>query len=155
MAYRRWLDNAFWETPEKDKVNCILEMEDDVGRQTTQVFLLHKVDAEGNPNPMFQELLDAHSEESIDKNTEERKARKEAERQEVLQKEEEHAKARKLERLFNHKLELFETDEIKNSKNRQLKAKIRRSKSQVEAMYYAFKLLEESIQEESESVGEE
>jgi hypothetical protein len=104
---------------------------------------------------MFQELLDAHSEESIDKNTEERKARKEAEKQEVLQKEEEHAKARKLERLFNHKLELFETDEIKNSKNRQLKAKIRRSKSQVEAMYYAFKLLEESIQEESESVGEE
>lgn len=155
MAFKRWMDNAFWENPEKDKLNCILEMQDDAGREERHVMMLNKMDEDGNPNPVFEEVVSALGEESIDRNTEERKVRKAAEREEKLQRDEEHARARKLEQLFNYKLEMFETEEIKNSKNRKLKAKIRRSKSQLEAVYYALKLLEETYEEELENGGEE
>ena len=148
------MDNAFWETEEKDKVNCILEMEDDVGRQTTQVMLLHRLDKEGAENPIFYEVIETLGKELIDKNTEERKVRKAAEKEEKAQRDEEFARARKLEQLFNYKLEVFETEEIKNSKNRKLKAKLRRAKSKVEVNLWALKILEESL-EEVENVGEE
>ena len=56
--------------------------------------------------------------------------------------------------LFNYKLEVFETEEIKNSKNRKLKAKLRRAKSKVEVNLWAMKILEETL-EEVDDVGEE
>ena len=57
----------------------------------------------------------------------------------------EHARARKLEELFNYKLEIFETEEIKNSKNRKLKSKLRRAKSKVEVNLFAMLLLKEEL----------
>ena len=146
MSFRRWMDNAFWEDDKKDRLNCILEMQDDTGRETRQVFMLHKLDQDGNETEMFKEVVETLGEELIDQNTEDRKVRKENEAAEKKQRDEEHAKARKLEDLFNYKMEIFETDEIKNSKNRKLKAKIRRAKSKVEVNLWAMKLLEEELE---------
>ena len=70
---------------------------------------------------------------------------KAAQAEEKKQRDVEHARARKLEELFNYKLEIFETEEIKDSKNRKLKAKIRRAKSKVEVNLWAMKLLEEAL----------
>lgn len=154
MSYRKWLDNAYWENPEKDRLNCILEMEDDVGRKITQVMLLSRLDKDGSENELFNEVIESRGVEEIDRNTEERKVRKTSEAEEKKQREEEHARARKLEELFNYKLEVFETEEIKSSKNRKLKAKLRRAKSKVEVNLWALKILEESL-EEVENVGEE
>jgi hypothetical protein len=154
MSYKRWMNNAFWENPEKDKLNCILEMEDDVGRKSTQVMLLSRLNKDGSENELFNEVIDALGEESVDRNTEERKIRKAAEKEEKKQRDSEHARARKLEELFNYKLEVFETEEIKNSKNRKLKAKLRRAKSKVEVNLWAMKILEETL-EEVDDVGEE
>ena len=42
MSYRRWMDNAFWETDEKKELNCILEMEDDMGRVTPSTDVVGK-----------------------------------------------------------------------------------------------------------------
>lgn len=148
------MNNAFWENPEKDKLNCILEMEDDVGRKSTQVMLLSRLNKDGSENELFNEVIDALGEESVDRNTEERKIRKAAEKEEKKQRDSEHARARKLEELFNYKLEVFETEEIKNSKNRKLKAKLRRAKSKVEVNLWAMKILEETL-EEVDDVGEE
>jgi hypothetical protein len=103
---------------------------------------------------LFNEVIDALGEESVDRNTEERKIRKAAEKEEKKQRDSEHARARKLEELFNYKLEVFETEEIKNSKNRKLKAKLRRAKSKVEVNLWAMKILEETL-EEVDDVGEE
>lgn len=159
MSYKRWMDNAFWETPEKDKLNCILEMEDDVGRQTRQVMLLHRLNKDGSENELFNEVLETLGEESVDRNTEDRKVRKAAEAEEKKQRDVEHARARKLEELFNYKLEVFETEEIKNSKNRKLKAKLRRAKSKIEVNLYAMMILQEALEEPvaevEENVGEE
>lgn len=150
MSYRRWMDNAFWETEEKEMLNCILEMEDDVGRVTRQVMKLRKTDEEGKDNPDFIEVVEALGEELIDENTEERMSRKKRESEEKKQQELEHAKARKLEQLFNYKLEAFEIDDIKNSKNRQLKSKLRRAKNRVEVDLYAIMIVMEEMKKREE-----
>ena len=150
MSYRRWMDNAFWETEEKEMLNCILEMEDDVGRVTRQVMKLRKTDEEGKDNPDFTEVVEALGEELIDENTEERMSRKKRESEEKKQQELEHAKARKLEQLFNYKLEAFEIDDIKNSKNRQLKSKLRRAKNRVEVDLYAIMIVMEEMKKREE-----
>lgn len=151
------MDNAFWETSEKEMLNCILEMEDDVGRVTRQVMKLRRLDNEGNENPDFNEVVEFLGEELIDQNTEERTERKKREAEEDKQRELEHAKARKLEQLFNYKLEAFEVDEIKNCKNRQLKSKLRRAKSKVEVDMYAIMIMmeEKKRQEEEAESGKD
>jgi len=157
MSRRTWLDNAFWETSEKQMINCILELEDDVGRVTRQVMKINRYDKEGNENPDFIEVVDSVTEEVVNKNTEDRRIRKKAEAEEQKQREIEHAKARKLEKLFEYKLETFEVEEIKNSKNRPLKSKLRRAKSKVEVDLYAMMILAEELKkkEEEEANGKE
>jgi Mg2+ and Co2+ transporter CorA len=145
MAYRKWLDNAFWETESKEQLNCILEMEDDVGRVTRQVMKLNKTDKEGNPNPMYQEVVDEVGEDTIDNETKTREDKKKNEKAEAEMRENEHVKARRLEELFNYKLQVFETEEIKNSKNRALKGKIRRAKSQVEVNLWAIEVMRDAL----------
>jgi hypothetical protein len=158
MSHRKWMDNAFWETDEKEMLNCILEIEDDVGRVTRQVMKLRRtIDDEGNENPDFIEVVETLGEDLITENTNERNARKKREAEEDKQRELEHAKARKLEQLFNYKLEAFEIDDIKNSKNRQLKSKLRRAKNRVEVDLFAIMIVMEEMkkrEEEAES-GEE
>ena len=144
------MDNAFWETDEKQMLNCILEMEDDVGRVTRQVMKLRKVDDEGNDNPDFVEVVEALGDDLITENTNERNSRKKREAEEKKQQELEHAKARKLEQLFNYKLEAFEIDDIKNSKNRQLKSKLRRAKNRVEVDLYAIMIVMEEMKKREE-----
>lgn len=150
MSSRKWLDNAFWETEEKSQLNCILEIEDDVGRVTRQVMKLNRIDRAGNPNPDFDEVVAALGEENIDAYTTERVTRKKAEAEEQKQREFEHQKARKLEKLFNYKLEAFEVDEIKNSKNRALKSKLRRAKSRIEVDLYSIMILQEQLEKAAE-----
>lgn len=145
MSLKQWMDNAFWETEEKKQLNCILELVDDAGRETRQVMLLNRHDKDGNENELFNEVVDTLGEELIQQNTDDRKVRKAAQAEEKKQRDVEHARARKLEELFNYKLEIFETEEIKDSKNRKLKAKIRRAKSKVEVNLWAMKLLEEAL----------
>ena len=150
MSYRRWMDNAFWETEEKKELNCILEMEDDMGRVTRRQMLLARQDRDGNTNELFSEVVDALGEELIDKETIDRVERKAAEAEEEKQRDLEHQKARKLEKLFNYKLEAFEVEEIKNSKNRKLKAKLRRAKSKIEVDMYSIMILQDQLEAETD-----
>ena len=153
MSYKRWMDNAFWETDQKNELNCILELEDDVGRVTRQQMFLRRFEKNGDENELFNEVVDALGEARIDEETEARVVRKKAEAEESKIREEEHNKARKLEKLFNYKLEAFEVEEIKNSKNRKLKAKLRRAKSKIEVDMYSIMILQDQL--EAETNGEE
>ena len=148
------MDNAFWEDDTKEKLNCILEIMDDVERETRQVMLLQRTNKDGTPNELFNEVIDDLGVESVDRNTEDRKVRKAAEKEEGQQRDVEFARARKLEEMFNYKLEIFETEEIKNSKNRKLKGKLRRAKSKIEVNLYAMMLLQEVL-EPTEVVADE
>lgn len=148
MSSRKWLDNAFWETDEKNELNCIMELEDDLGRQTRQVMRLNKLDKKGDPNPDFEEVVEVLGEELITKNTEERIIRKKQEKEEKTRRDLEHAKARKLETLFNYKMEVFEIDEVKACKDRKMKSRLRRAKSKIEVDLYAMMILQEHIANE-------
>ena len=116
--------------------------------------LLQRTNKDGTPNELFNEVIDDLGVESVDRNTEDRKVRKAAEKEEGQQRDVEFARARKLEELFNYKLEIFETEEIKNSKNRKLKGKLRRAKSKIEVNLYAMMLLQEVL-EPTEVVADE
>lgn len=154
MSSRKWMDNAFWEKPEtKDDMSCILEIEDDSGKQIRQVMRLRKYIKDTDElNPDFEEVVEVLGEELITKNTEERIVRKENEKKEEHLKKEEHAKARKLEELFSYKMEAFEVDEIKGCKDRKLKAKLRRAKSKIEVDLYAMMILQKHLEDEEKSV---
>jgi len=150
MSRKQWMDNAFWETEEKKELNCILELEDDVGRVTRQQMFLHRVNKDGSENELFNEVIDALGEDSIDKETTDRVVRKKAQAEEDKLREDEHQKARKLEKLFNYKLEAFEVEEIKNSKNRKLKAKLRRAKSRIEVDMWSIMILQDQLEAEND-----
>jgi len=149
MSRKQWMDNAYWETEEKKELNCILELEDDVGRVTRQQMFLHRHDKDGSENELFNEVINDIGEEIIDKSTEDRVVRKKAEVEEESIREEEHNKARKLEKLFNYKMEAFEVEDIKNCKNRKLKAKLRRAKSKIEVDLYSIMILQDQLEAET------
>jgi len=145
VADRKWLDNAFWETPRKHILNCISE-EDLGGKTRRQVHKLDKFNSDGTENVLFKECVDFLGVESIDASTKRRYETKAKEAELNKQRKLEEANSKKLEKLFEYKLETFEIPEIKESKNRALKSKLRRSKSIPEVNLYAMMLVKESIE---------
>lgn len=144
---RIWLDNAFWETPKKEILNAISEEQVD-NKQIRTVHKLNKLNDDGTPNEMFNEVIEFLGDEVIEASTKKRLERKQAEAELDKQKKLEHERAKKLEKLFEYKLETFEIPEIKASKNRLLKSKLRRSKSIPEVNLYAMMIVKESLEDE-------
>lgn len=143
---RIWLDNAFWETPKKNVLNAICEF-DENGKRIRQVMKLSRYDNEGNPNPDFDEAFAYLGEEVIAKSTEERRQRKLSEMDMENERKVEEQKARKMEELFEYKLQLFEVPEIKNTTLRKMRAKLRRSKSIPEANLYSMLIMKHELEE--------
>ena len=143
---REWLDNGFWDNTTHTQIKAILRIEDDEGRVTTEVRTIKKGD-DDNPNPDWIEYFEQYDEEHLQKNTDERIERKEKEKEAEELLRQEHEQAKKLEKLFNAKLQAFEIEEVKNSKNRNLKAKLRRSKSIIEVNIYAMMIVMEAMNE--------
>ena len=144
---RIWLDNAFWETPKKQILNAISEEEVN-NKLTRQVHKLNKLNDDGSENELFNEVIEFLGEEKIDAATKKRLERKQSEAELEKAKKLEQEKSKKLEKLFEYKLETFEIEEIKNSKNRLLKSKLRRSKSIPEVNLYAMMIVKESLEDE-------
>ena len=141
---RIWLDNAFWETPKKNVLNAICEFDED-NRRIRQVMKMRRYDDNGEKNPDFWECLEYLGDEKIEKATEERRKRKLSEMELEKNRKLEEERARKMEALFEYKLELFEIPEIKNTKNRKLRAKLRRSQSIPEANIYSMLIMKDEL----------
>ena len=138
---RVWDKDAFWDTPKKNVLNCISEQEEG-NKKIRQVHKLTESD------PLFKQCVDALGVEHIDENTKRRvnlKFEKQKKKQEL---EESKIKAKKLEQLFNYKLKTFEVEEIRLSKNREPKSKLRRAKSIPEVNLWALKILEDYLNSE-------
>ena len=99
-------------------------------------------------NPDLVEIKTKFTQEELETNTrrkiQEINAERERRQQEELAKEQ----RKQQEELFAAKLRIFEIDAIKNSDNRLLKSKIRKSKSDVEALAWASALLLDAAQKE-------
>jgi hypothetical protein len=145
MSNRKWLDNSFWHNEEKEVAEAILVITDSEGREITQVLTVRKFDTEGETNPDWVELMDQIGEEKIDENTEERRKRKAEEREVEEQERKANQKARDLEELFDAKIKILEIEEIKNTENKTLKSKLRRSKTLLEMNTYAQLIMMEAL----------
>lgn len=88
-------------------------------------------------NTDYKSLLLQYTIEQIQKNTDEAVRIFRESKSRDAQREKEHAERRLNEELFLAKLEAFEMDEIKNSTNRELKRKIRKSKNKTEVLINA------------------
>lgn len=92
-------------------------------------------------NPDMKKILEVFTEEEIDKNTEESLKRRNDNVKRSMERREAEASRAKQESLFASKLEAFEIEGIKNSKNSEFKRLIRKSKSPMEVAAFAAILL--------------
>lgn len=137
----------FWENYQKDRITCkLVRMEN--GREVGDTVIISKFNEDGTENPDFQEVIKQNTLEKIDENTAEREERHRRRHEEEKRRAQERKQAQKLEELFNAKLEIFEVDTIKDSKNRKLKSKIRRAKNIYEMMAYTTMLLQDELNNE-------
>ena len=141
---RTWIKDAYWETPTKELLNCISEHKEGF-KDVHQVHKLKRGD------PLFDECVKSLTEKHIDVNTDRRVNKKFKEQEQQRQLELNRRKAEKLEQLFNYKLETFEVEDIKESKNRILKSKLRRSKSIPEVNLYAIMILQDKLENDKET----
>ena len=144
---RTWLDNAFWETPQKKTLNAISETVEK-NKTTRKVWKLDKFNDDGTENEMFKEVVSFLGKEKIDESSKKRLDKKQEEAEVDKHKKLEEQRAKKLEKLFEYKLETFEIPEIKESKNRLLKSKLRRSKSVPEVNLYAILIIQDAMKNE-------
>lgn len=140
--------HPFWETAAKDRITCRLNITHDDGSFSTSVARVSKYDQNGRVTNDYNEILEQNPVETIDKFTEDRLNRHKQERESRLKREKEKHEAKRLEDLFNLKLQTFEIPEIKESTNRKLKSKIRKAKNLVEMNAYATILLMENMSAE-------
>jgi len=143
--------HPFWENAAKDRLTARLNITHDDGSFSTTVAKVSKYDSDGKVTSDYEEVLSQNTMDEIDKFTEDRLERHRQEREANIKKQQEKNEAKRLEDLFNFKLQTFEIPEIKESTNRKLKAKIRKAKNVIEMNAYATILLMESINAESES----
>lgn len=143
--------HPFWENAAKDRLTVRLNITHDDGSFSTTVARVSKFDTEGKITSDYEEVLEQNSILEIDKNTEDRLERHKKEREAEIKKQQERNEAKRLEELFNYKLQTFEIPEIKDSTNRKLKAKIRKARNVVEVNLYATILMMEQLDGETES----
>lgn len=124
---------------EKTQIKCIFEYED--GGQFEAVV---SDTAEGNPD--WEEIMETFGVQGVDETTEKLREDREKRLEVHKQRRKDEEERIKNEALFAAKLEAFEIEEIKNSKNRDMKAKIRKAKSIVEVQSYATILLMKELE---------
>jgi hypothetical protein len=100
-------------------------------------------------NPDLIEIKQKFTVEELEANTRKKIQQINAERERKKQEEEARAQRKLQEELFAAKLKIFEIELIKNSTNRALKSRIRKSKSDVEALAWAAALMLNEAQQET------
>lgn len=144
----RQIVDPYWGDNNHSQIICKFVYED--GR-TLDVSIVNT----NGENPDWAAVLEAHSEESITERTDAMLAAR-AERQKEAQDQSAEQQERAMnEILFNHKIKLFEIEEIQNSTNRELKSKIRKADSIEKASVYAAVLVAQEIAKAAEEAAAE
>ena len=150
MITRKWATDSFWESYDQNRITTVLMIIDEEDRETKQQLTVNRYNPDGTDNPDFQEIISQLTEEKITENTTKRNEKRNAEREAREQRRLEKEKADELQRLFEAKIKAFEIDDIKNSKNRALKAKLRKAKNLVEVNIYSMMIVMEELENGSE-----
>ena len=138
---KREIKFPYWSRDDRTQVVCQFHYEDGTVLEASVMDT-----EEGNPD--WKEIMETFTIEEIDETTN-RMKEEAAEQQEKQRKEDEERKERmKTDALFAMKLEAFEIPLVRESKNRELKAKIRKSQNVVEVNAYTTILLMEAMKNE-------
>ena len=130
----RTIKNPYWNNQNKTHIMCEFHYEG--GPIVTASVTDTK---EGNPD--WKEIMEKWSIEEIDKLTENDLKEHVENKQKQKEHELDEMEKRKSEGLFSAKLEAFEIDLIKNSKDRVLKSRIRKAKNLIEVTAFAAALI--------------
>jgi hypothetical protein len=144
----KFLDNPFWRNDERTAVTAILQRELGNGKTENKVVDIDKYKSDGSVDPLWVKLMREVPRDKIDAFTESRRRRKIEEHNEKQYKEQQGKRARELEGLFSMKLQAFEIDAVKNSKNRKLRSKLRSSTNELEMQAYVTAFILEALEEE-------
>ena len=136
--------NPYWSN--KENRHLIVTIEQSNG-QTSMASIQ---DSDGT-NPDMKAVLEQYTEDEIDDNTKKGLDRRNENIKRQMERRESQAARGRQEMLFNCKLEAFEIDTIKNSKNIELKRMIRKSKSIMEVQAYATILLMKELENVKEA----
>lgn len=147
----RFLDNPFWRNDERTAVTAILQRTRADGQIENKVVDIDMYRSDGTVDPLWVKLMKEVPREKIDNFTEVRRRRKIEEHNEKMYKDQQGKRAKELEGLFSMKLQAFEIDAVKNSRNRKLRSKLRSSTNELEMQAYVTAFILEALQEEEEA----
>jgi len=147
---KEWV-HPFWENAAKDRLTVRLNITHDDGSYSTSVAKVSKYDIDGKITSDYEEVVEQNTMAKINEFTQDRLDRHKTERESKIKKQKEVNESKRLEDLFNYKLQTFEISQIKESTNRKLKSKIRKAKNAIEMQAYATILLMEIMNEEEKS----
>jgi hypothetical protein len=142
MTTDRLIENPYWANKEKQHVIAEFYYPDTGKRVTASIM-------NDGTNRDYNELLKKYSVEQIDANSKKRVDDRNSHIKQNIERQKVDRSRQQQEHLFAAKLDAFEIDLIKNSKNRDLKSKIRKAKNIMEVTAYTVILLQ---YEEAQSV---
>ncbi len=138
---KKQIQDPYW--TDDSKTQCVCQFKYENG-EVLVATIQNTPDDEDN-NPDWDQLLEEHTIKSISENTETKlKNRDTVELDEIIRTKSEREK-KKNEDIFQAKIDVFQIEEIKESKDRAMKAKIRKSKSLTEVIAYASILIQNEI----------
>lgn len=130
--------NPYWSN--KENRHLIVTIKYPNGKESIASIM----DPEGN-NPDMKEVLAMYTEDDIDENTRKGLERRNENIKRQMERRESQAARVKQESLFNAKLQAFEIELVKNSKDTELKKAIRKSKNIMEVQAYTTLLMMKEI----------
>jgi hypothetical protein len=137
----RKIENPYWANKERQHIIADFFYPDTNKRVTASIM-------NDGSNRDYDEIMRTYSVEQIDANTNRRKEERDNQIKQNLERQKVDKTRMQQEQLFAAKLDAFEIDAVKNSTNRELKSKIRKSKTFMEVTAYTVMLL---MQEEAKT----
>lgn len=138
---KREIKFPYWSRDDRTQVICQFHYEDGAMLEASVMDT-----EEGNPD--WKEIMETFTIEEIDETTNRMKEEAVAQEEKKRKEDEERKERMKTDALFAMKLEAFEIPLVRESKNRELKAKIRKSRNAVEVNAYTTILLMEAMKNE-------
>jgi hypothetical protein len=148
---KRVYDIVTWTSKYKNAVTCRYTDIAASGRKVTAEGVVNKFVKKGDNDtaeisPIFEKILDQWTIERIDDETQRHENDQELRLREEERQKKEQREYEQIRKVFETKIEIFNIPEIAESKNREAKATIRRSKSSTEAIMNAIILMTEERQ---------
>jgi len=129
--------DPYWGDEGKSQVVCTFEYED--GSSLTASVM--NTDKGEDNNPDWDQIFKEHSKKDIDAATEKRLEERDSKEEDIIIQTKAEREKKKNEDIFQAKIDAFQIEEVKESKDRATKAKIRKAKTLTEVIAYSTLLI--------------